>query len=84
MTLAEHASAVKTREDLARFIKELKVDLLNHSNDWENADLASFLDAMAAWIKDMDGYYKNTGQKQQDITQWRFITDMLMASRVYE
>ncbi|MFE7839602.1 hypothetical protein ACFU53_27175 [Streptomyces sp. NPDC057474] len=28
-------------------------------HSWENADLASFLAALAAWIDDADGWYNN-------------------------
>ena len=84
MTLAERARAVQTREDLAEFVAELKADLDAHHDAWENADLPSFLEAMTAWLHDMEGYYKNTGQKLQDVPPWRLLADMLMAARVYE
>jgi hypothetical protein len=62
MTLAEQARAVESREDLVAFIGRLRDDLGRNPGDWENGDLPSFLEAMAAWTADMLGYYRNTGQ----------------------
>ena len=30
--------------------------------EWENRDLPSYLEAIAAWVDDMDGYYRNLGE----------------------
>ncbi len=84
MTLAERAKSVQTRDDLAAFVAELKADFDAHRNDWTNAELKSFLEAMAAWIQDMDGYYRNTGQKMSDLPPWRILADILIAARMYE
>jgi hypothetical protein len=84
MTLAERARAVQTRDDLTAFVAELKADFDANRGDWMNADLTSFLEAMAAWIQDMDGYYQNTGQKLSELPPWRVLADILMAARMYE
>jgi len=84
MMLDERARAVQTREDLAAFVAELKADLDANPGDWENADLPSFLEAMAAWIQDMEGYYQNTGQNLSDLPPWKVLADVLMAARMYE
>ena len=84
MILAERARAVHTREDLAAFVAELKADFDANRGDWTNADLASFLEAMAAWVQDMDSYYQNTGQRPAELPPWRIVADILMAARMYE
>jgi hypothetical protein len=84
MTLAEQARTVQTREDLVAFVLALSADLKANPEAWENADLASFLGAMAAWVQDMDGYYKNTGQNLSEQSIWKVVADMLMAARIYE
>ncbi|WP_456341017.1 DUF7660 family protein [Streptomyces mirabilis] len=38
----------------------------SHAEDgrpWENTDLPSFLDALAAWMDDAHGWYRNTGRE---------------------
>lgn len=84
LKLAQQARAVQTREDLAAFVSELKADLDANPDDWENADLPSFLDAMGGWIGDMHGYYANTGQVLSELSPWTIFAHILIASRSYE
>lgn len=50
---------VDSREDLAAFVRALHRSHTEEGNSWENADLASFLEALAAWIDDANGWYSN-------------------------
>jgi hypothetical protein len=84
MTLAERARLVQTRSDLAAFVADLRADFEANRSEWTNENLASFLDAMAAWISDMEGYYKNAGQDPTALPPWRIVADILMAARIYE
>lgn len=84
MTLVERAHAVRTREDLAAFVDALAADHGSSPGTWENADLASYLEAMSGWVHDMDGYYANRGEDVSALTPWRIVADILMASRIYE
>ena len=84
MTLAEVARTVQTRADLAAFITQLKADFDANRGDWQNTNLSSFLEAMAAWIEDMNGYYQNAGEKVSELPPWRILADVLIAARMYE
>jgi len=84
MTLAEAVRNVQTRDDFVRFLTKLQADLRDNRDQWANADLASFLEAMAAWVQDSEGFYQNTGQRAADLPPWRLFADILMASRMYE
>lgn len=84
MTLGERARAVQSRDDLVSFLTELKADLDANRGEWTNADLGSFLEAMAAWIQDIEGYFQNTGQKLSDLSPWKLLADVLIAARSYE
>ena len=75
---------IKTREDLVRFIQELRAAYTNKSFTWDNNNLDSFLDALAAWTHDMDGYYKHKGMEPPKEPTWRTFADMLMAATMYE
>ena len=71
--------------ELATFIKKLRQNLIDDSNSWENINLSDFLDALASWTEDMDGYYKNTDQVERlDQPDWKTFAEMLMAARIYE
>ncbi len=50
---------------------------------WENVKIADYLDALASWLRDCDGYYANRGRA----VPWsasELISDALQAARVYE
>ena len=50
----------------------------------ELRDLPAFLEAMAAWVEDMEGYYQNRGEELPDQPRWRTLGEILLAARVYE
>lgn len=75
---------VRSREDLAQFVRGLAEDLRQRPEAWENADLGPFLEAMSAWIEDMDGYYRNRGEAVPVQPQWSTLAEVLAAVRVYE
>ena len=84
MELYEKVDNVKSREDLIRFIFHLRMDLKNNKEKWENITLEDYLEAMEAWINDMDGYYLNTNQPLPKEPSWKTIADILIASSMYE
>ncbi|WP_214325175.1 DUF7660 family protein [Nonomuraea sediminis] len=61
------ASAVASREDLARFVEALHGELVNGA-DWENDRLDLFLEALAAWIRDSPGLH--AGNPAPETARW--------------
>jgi hypothetical protein len=84
MTLPERARSVRTRSDLVDFLRALEADFADNPEEWDNGDLASFLEAMAAWSADMEGFYLNSGEDLDALPPWRVLADILMAARAYE
>jgi hypothetical protein len=82
--LYQQAHEVNSREDLVRFIHALLHDLEDNPDDWENPTLDRYLEAMAAWVHDMHGYYRNRGERMPEVLTWRHVADILMAARIYE
>jgi hypothetical protein len=82
--LHEQVAEIQTRDDLVAFIKALRSDLRADPKKWENATLESFLDALASWTEDMDGYYQNHGREVPQTPTWKTLGEMLAAARVYE
>lgn len=74
---------VTTKEDLAELIRGLANSVRTQPELWPNDSLADFLEAMAAWTEDMDGYYANFAQLTPR-PSWQTFADMLMAARSYE
>ncbi|HCQ4574635.1 TPA: hypothetical protein OKV73_002373 [Escherichia albertii] len=75
---------INTREDFIQFLEFLSSNARNNLDEWGNKDLSSYLESMASWIEDMDGYYLNQKLPVPENINWAFIADILMAARVYE
>ncbi|MEH7452996.1 DUF7660 family protein [Gottfriedia acidiceleris] len=84
MELSEKIDGVKSREDLIRFIFDMRMDIRNNREKWENITLENYLEAMETWVNDMDGYYLNTKQTLPKQPTWKIIADLLYASSIYE
>jgi hypothetical protein len=84
MKLREQAGNIQTRDDLALFIQHLIQDFRTCPEQWENTTLDSYLEAVATWIKDMDGYYRNRGETAPKHPTWRHMGEILLAARIYE
>ncbi|GAB5486339.1 MAG: hypothetical protein Pars93KO_27730 [Parasphingorhabdus sp.] len=75
---------VESKSDLVQFVTELSLEERRTNSSFNNCDLGSFLDAMAAWISDMDDYYSNIGVNKLEDSPWRMFSEILMASTMYE
>lgn len=67
---------------MAAFVKSIK-----SGRPIENNTVESYLDAVASWVEDMDGYYENMGianEVRLDTMNWRVLADILIAATMYE
>lgn len=83
MNIQDQIGNIGSREDLAEFVVELRKSLRN-GQQWKNRDLDAFLDAMSAWIEDMDGYFENIGEPCPNQPTWRTFAQILAAAAIYE
>ena len=81
--LAREGSA-QTRAQLSEFISALRDDLQASPDSWENPILDRYLGAMAAWVHDMPGYFKNKGIEEPAQPSWALLATMLHAAKIYE
>ncbi len=61
--------------------------MLDHNDavEWENESAYSFLQALASWLEDCDGYYSNMKIPMDTNTaSWQLFADALQAASVYE
>ena len=82
--LKSRLDRIETRSDLSEFVSALQRDFEKNKEEWENPSIDCFLEAMSAWIEDMDGYYKNQGQNFSEEQPWKMFAEILLASKVYE
>ncbi|MGP3772228.1 DUF7660 family protein [Streptomyces sp. SDT5-1] len=78
------SESVDSREELAAFVRSLRRSHAEEGSAWENTDLPGFLEALAAWIDDADGWYRNSGRELPADGDWRFFARALQAATVYE
>jgi hypothetical protein len=84
MDLMDKANSVKSKDDFIRFIEGLLDNLHNSPGEWENISLHDFLEAMASWVEDMEGYYTNNNLPIPNDINWKVFADILMAAKMYE
>ena len=82
--LNELVKQIDSRDAFVTFLQALRRDFQQRPEQWENRDLATFLNAMAAWAEDMDGYYHNLGECVPAQPTWKTLGQMLLAARIYE
>jgi hypothetical protein len=82
--LTEIVNRINTQEDFAAFVQKLQHDFKENPGSWENRDLPSFLEAIAGWVGDMDGYFQNQGKEAPPQPTWKLLGAILLAARVYE
>ncbi|MFG2783718.1 hypothetical protein ACGFY7_38540 [Streptomyces prunicolor] len=75
---------IRSREELAAFVRKLHQDFLQRGDTWENNTLATFLEALAAWVHDSPGLYQNLGKELPAGGDWTFLAHALQAAVVYE
>lgn len=76
MELHQEAQKVKSKGDLADFVRTLREDLSTHPADWENPTLEKFLNAMESWIRD-------TEQQPYSDLRWKNFAELLYAATIY-
>lgn len=75
---------IETKEDFVSFVYGLSNNYREHPESWSNDNIGTYLEALAAWVEDKDGYYLNQGQPVPEKPDWQTITDMLFAAKYYE
>jgi len=84
MNLHERVQHVHTREDFVSFARDLLDDLAKNPQRWENATVASYLEALAGWTADMDGWYANRGEATPAQPSWQLLARILLVASTYE
>ena len=82
-SLARRAGAIETREDFVRFAQLLAQNHRKCRREWENDNLDRYLDAVAGFVSDFDGYVRNTSSNPEG-NSWRLLASVLLAAKVYE
>lgn len=77
-------SAVSSNNDVANVIHRMLADLLAHPDEWENATLNRFLEALSASWNDIPGLYLNRGEEFPEAPTWEMVAEALVMASGYE
>jgi len=76
---------VENRKEFIDFIEKMSRDLRENPENWENKSLEDFLEAVASYAADIQGYYDNTKQNiDADKADWQTFADIFRGARIYE
>ncbi|MBB1246083.1 hypothetical protein GL263_21370 [Streptomyces durbertensis] len=84
MTSLTADDRLHSHAELAAFVRALHQEHLRQGHEWENRTLDHFLEALAAWIEDSPGWYRNAGQELPEAGDWTFLARALSAAAHYE
>ncbi|MDC6367215.1 MULTISPECIES: hypothetical protein [Flavobacteriaceae] len=74
-----------TRIEFIEFLKEFREDLKENKSNWENKTLEDFLEAMEAYIEDVQGFYDNMKMDvDADKPTWENFKKILKGASIYE
>ena len=82
--LDDRVDEISSRAELVGFVRDLARDLEANPGEWENATLAAYLEYLAAWQEDSQGYDRDRGDVTPDSPGWKRFGEALLAARVYE
>ncbi len=84
MDLLTALNTVSSKNDLVAFLDMLRQNLETNPEQWENVTLGAYLEAISAWLHDMDGYFKNRNELTPVRPSWKTVAEILLAARTYE
>jgi hypothetical protein len=84
MKIHERVDGVRSRADLVNFVRALVADLESQPQAWENVSLDRYLEALASWLEDADGFFRNQGREIPHNATWTSVAEMLIAASMYE
>jgi hypothetical protein len=83
--IQHQVKTVGSRDDLVAFLAALATEIQAGTFSVENDDVGSFVEAMAAWLDDADGFYLATEGRGCPVTpSWKTFADVVMAGTMYE
>lgn len=84
MHLHESINAIQTKDEFIEFLNLMIKDNEINSEEWENKSITEYLEGMASWVEDMDGYYNNMNLQMPRDIDWKFIATLLYVGKIYE
>lgn len=84
MKIFSELNAIKSKDEFISFLLKMQEDKKNNDSEWENKSIESYLEAIASWTEDMDGYYSNMNLSAPKDIDWSFIATLFYVGKIYE
>lgn len=75
---------IHSKEDFVGFVELLLSNLNGSPNEWVNKTLSEYLEGIASWTEDMEGYYHNKNLPVPENVNWKVFANILVAAKIYE
>nr|WP_294934856.1 hypothetical protein [uncultured Flavobacterium sp.] len=76
---------VTDKTSFSEFVRELLTDLKKEDQNWENKKIEDFIEGIASYSEDINGYYQNMGSTTSAETPtWRIFAQILKGATMYE
>ena len=75
---------ISNKEDFVSFVELLLSNFNNNPSEWSNKTLPEYLEAIASWTEDMEGYYQNNKMPIPENINWKVFANILVAAKMYE
>ncbi len=76
--------SIKSKEDFICFLLKLQKDKKGNDSEWANKSIESYLEAVASWTEEMDGYFSNMNLSLSEDIDWKFIATLFYVGKIYE
>ena len=73
----EMLGKIKSKEDFIKFIEI-------YTSAISDLSVKDYLESVASWTEDMEGYYSNTGKEIPENINWDFIATLFYVGSIYE
>ena len=81
---SQKINEISSKEDFVGFVELLIANLNSNPNEWVNKTLSEYLEGVASWTNDMEGYYENNKIPIPENINWKVFANILMAAKMYE
>jgi hypothetical protein len=75
-----NVDSVTSRDDVVDVVRAMVIDLRKHKDDWQNAALDTYLDALATSIEEIDEMYSERGEVVPDQPSWQLVARLLVTA----
>jgi hypothetical protein len=79
-----NTDSIESKEAFVGFVRSMIQEYREGKVRWENREIDTFLEGLADWTEDMDGYYAFIEKPFPEDIPWKIFADCLKGATMYE